>query len=864
MSILRIGRAGQNRGVFSNPERVTLSLLVLAFVALALAWNLAVPPYENLDEIEHFEVIRHIAVTGRLPSHYDAEAEGFHVGQEASQPPLYHILGAVWIRVWGLSRAALPIAPMPDKVVACGPSDTFYNKATWVHDPYRVVSPTRYLRQDPRFTLHMLRLFSTLLQVATLLGAWTLARRVFLSHLPGNEKKLPGRWRLPALVTAIVAFNPQFLLVAAGVNNDNLITPLAIWALVLAFDLVSSPTANSSEPSKVGCARKGEGPALAVSRFGVRLILYGGLSGLAALSKLSGLGLIGLGGVVLLARAWRPQRPWRERISFRDLLGWSVLMMVPVLLIVTPWIIRNLRLYGDPTALTPMLAIVGRRTPPPVFGEVRLMLLSYWGQLPCSFYPRAIYWPYLLLMTGGAVGLLVEIRARWMDLRRGGGWRSSISRRVLNALGIAACWFLIILVAWMRWNSITPAPGGRLLFPASAGVALLLAVGWYRLILVVCSLWLPSPDAVERSSWAMSRLIAACLPLWALVTLRAGPIEIFAPPPLLPEEGLGLKPFTFGPQALESGANPSQSGAAHLYSDQPRIVTPRFACAFASSTYCNPSLNIELLWQVKEPFSRNWTLAIQLVSPVPGDTTLRLNYNHWPGHGNLPTSAWPSSMAGSRASAPMDGPPLMYDPYLLPIPDAHGATQAWNVHVALFDLESGERLPVHVDGQPVGDGANSAAHIATLRVPGENPLCPEQGALALPPRLGAAVDLKAAVVEPSDAEWQVTLCWESVAALAEDYTVFVHAYNTEGELLATGDGPPMRGAFPTRLWVPGDRILDVHEIPHGVWNDKHEDELPVLIAVGLYHPISGERLPVVRGEERLLNDAIPIWEGGTH
>lgn len=38
----------------------TLLFLLLAFVALALAWNVVVPPYENLDEIEHAEVIRYV------------------------------------------------------------------------------------------------------------------------------------------------------------------------------------------------------------------------------------------------------------------------------------------------------------------------------------------------------------------------------------------------------------------------------------------------------------------------------------------------------------------------------------------------------------------------------------------------------------------------------------------------------------------------------------------------------------------------------------------------------------------------------------------------------------------------------------
>lgn len=721
--------------------------LLIVFILLAMAWNVLVPAYENLDEIEHAEVVRHIAVTGRLPIHGEAQAAGFHVRQEASQPPLYHLLGAAWVRALGLPTSPPTAEPVPGAVVACGDPTTFYNKATWERDPYTQSFPW----SEHRRMVHGLRLLSTLLQTLTVWGTWELARRLF------------PRGPIPLLATAIVAFNPQFLLVAAGVNNDNLVTPLATWALVLLLDIwQDDPT-----------------PA--------RLLGFGALSGLAALSKLSGLALLGLGGLALLLIARR------ERVSLLQLMGWSVLLGLPALLLVAPWALRNLRLYGDPTALTPMLKVVGRRTSPiQPLNEFRLMWPSYWGQLPCTFYHRALYWPFALLASGGLVGL-------------GWKWRTLRASQRQGLLGLAL-WFLIIVAAWIRWDLITPAPGGRLLFPAAPGLALLLAAGWTRL------------------TRATSRIWAALLPLWALMTLIAGPMQIFAPPPL---------------QRVETSPEPAAyvfGDAIRLHEYDVHLTHPRLACWLSTPGYCRPTLDVSLTWEAARPITDDYVLALQLVSATPGDDTLRLSYNYWPGHGNLPTSAWPTER-------------LIADRYRIPIPESDFAVQAWNVQIAFFDAETKMRLPIAQAGQSLTD---DAVRLMTLRIPDANPTCDDVAPLATPVQFSDAIALTHVEVTQSAETWRVDLCWESTASVDEDYTVFVHAYAANGTLLGTGDGPPTDQAFPTRLWQPDDRIVDSHAL---TWEG---DSNPAQISVGLYHPQSGERLPATQEDVRLPNDAAVI------
>ncbi len=725
--------------------RKDLLFLIIVFVIIATAWNVLVPSYENLDEIEHAEVVRHIAATGRLPVHGAAQAAGYQVRQEASQPPLYHILAAGWMRLWRLPDAPHRPQLIPGNVVECGPSSTFYNKATWVREPDQEW-------RGSRLTLHWLRLFSTLLQTATVIGVWMLAHRVF-PHGPA-----------PWLAAGLVAFNPQFLLVASGVNNDNAITPLATWGLVLAYDVWD------------------KGPTYR------RVVLLGVLGGLAGLSKLSGLGVVGLGGLALLLHSWQHKTPLRR------IIGLGCLMVLPVLVLVAPWMARNLRLYGDLTALAPMLAEVGRRTYPIAFSEIRPMVLSYWGQMPCSFYPRAVYWPYFILMAGGLIGVIT------------GWWR--FSRRQKQALTLAAIWFMVIVLAWLRWNSITPATGGRLLFPAIAALALILAGGWVTLSRRLAKLW------------------AALLPIWAVVTLVAGPAMLFALPRLLPADAQAPQPLdvTFGDDiALRGYAVRAQKAG--------------IACALKSPADCAPLLDITLYWQATQPISENLTLALQLASPVPGETDLRLNYHHWPGRGNFPTSAWPVGM-------------IIRDHYRLPLAPADTPVQAWALQVILVDDQTGIRRQTYTNGAPTGD----AARLTLLRIPDPQAVPQWERTLATPVEFGEIVQLADAYVEGAGSFRRVSLYWHCRASAPEDYTVFVHAYAADGELLATGDGPPQNGHFPTGLWEADDRILDVHllSLPEGVTLAR--------IAVGLYSPVTNTRVPATVNGNPLPDNAAIIWE----
>ncbi|MCD6286051.1 MAG: hypothetical protein J7M39_09090, partial [Anaerolineae bacterium] len=166
------------------------------------------------------------------------------------------------------------------------------------------------------------------------------------------------------------------------------------------------------------------------------------------------------------------------------------------------------------------------------------------------------------------------------------------------------------------------------------------------------------------------------------------------------------------------------------------------------------------------------------------------------------------------------------------------------------------RVPVTVDGQD----ASSSLTLTLLRVPDGQPASLEENQLAAPVSFTVAGAWRPAIVlqaaaatRDADGNWVVTVLWKSVAVIDADFVTFVHAYDGNGQLLGTGDGPPRQGAFPTHLWEPGDRISGTHTIT------LDPETRPAQIAIGLYLPASGERLTATQDGAPVLNNAAVVW-----
>jgi hypothetical protein len=74
----------------------------------------------------------------------------------------------------------------------------------------------------------------------------------------------------------------------------------------------------------------------------------------------------------------------------------------------------------------------------------------------------------------------------------------------------------------------------------------------------------------------------------------------------------------------------------------------------------------------------------------------------------------------------------------------------------------------------------------------------------------------------------------------QDYVVFTHLLASDGSMTGQRDNQPVGGAYPTSLWLTGEVITDVYEIPVRADAAPGEHHLEV----GMYVAETGARLPV--------------------
>ena len=94
-------------------------------------------------------------------------------------------------------------------------------------------------------------------------------------------------------------------------------------------------------------------------------------------------------------------------------------------------------------------------------------------------------------------------------------------------------------------------------------------------------------------------------------------------------------------------------------------------------------------------------------------------------------------------------------------------------------------------------------------------------------------------IEPGDT-LTLTLYWRALTEMDQDYVVFTHLLASDGSMTGQRDNQPVGGAYPTSLWLTGEVITDVYEIP--IRADATPGEH--CLEVGMYVAETGTRLPV--------------------
>jgi 4-amino-4-deoxy-L-arabinose transferase-like glycosyltransferase len=375
------------------------------------------------------------------------------------------------------------------------------------------------------------------------------------------------------------------------------------------------------------------------------------------------------------------------------------------------------------------------------------------------------------------------------------GWVRRLTIRAslenIKGLLLASTWLALLCISLVRFMTITPAATGRLLFP---GIA------------VFSTLWVLGLDAIipkHRSGLIMGVMVAGLLALGI-----ASPLFAIAPRFALPLVASGQDIST------ETRYDNAVFGSVRLLGID---VAPKEA-------QLDDAVEVTLYWEAQttppadlRTVVRLWTMGGQLVSQRDTQPAAHV----------YPPDLW---RAGD----------IVRDAYRLSLGKSGPAVCRVAVSVLVGDELLGE-----------------VSSPAVLKLAAE-PISPAKISAPLSFTVGDKIELIGYDVPeraPAPGEsLAVTLYWRPRAAIAEDYSVFVHLLDGDGTLYGQGDGPPLGNDYPTSYWSPGEVLADTHVIPLA-------GDLPAsaVVRVGLYRLTDGVRLPIYNTVgERVADDAIVL------
>lgn len=330
-------------------QRLGLALVLIAFVALSLYYNAALPLFEGFDEVSHYRVADHYARTGLLP---DLNRAPSH---EAHQPPLYYLVSAALIA---------PLDRDDFSQVFQVSADAGLNRRQ-----NGVTTGARVPLASTALALQLMRLLSTALGAITIAVVYAIANLV-------SRRAWAG-----LLAVAILAFNPKFIYLSSIASNDVAVCCLAAVALWLSLRLLTRP--ERSTP-------------LAALGLGV-------VCGLATMTKLSGLSALAPAGLAILMCAdWRADR----RRAFGSVALRVLALGIGFALVAGPFFVHQWSRYGDPLAGPQVRALnlFAVRPQPLTLGEIAVV----YPQIVPTFWrvgDDAMAQPWLTLVVWALLGL---------------------------------------------------------------------------------------------------------------------------------------------------------------------------------------------------------------------------------------------------------------------------------------------------------------------------------------------------------------------------------------------------------------------------------------------------------------------------
>jgi hypothetical protein len=746
------------------------AVILILYVVLAALYSAVVPMFESPDENFHFAYIQRIVHFGDLPYQDPAVRQPWN--QEGSQPPLYYLAASLVARFIPADYVPEPLKINPHARVGIGV--TAVNNNFFLHTDYDAF-PWRGI--PLRF--HLVRLFSVALGAVTLYGVYRTAR-LAVPACPGVAR----------LALAFTAFNPMFLFMNGSVNNDSMVTLLAVVSMWLMLAIIQEGFT----------IRRGALLALALA--------------LVSLSKISGLTLYAVYGVLLACLFLK------RRLTFRQGIAALAMLAAAFAVLAAWWYVRNLQLYGDLTGLRVMIQIIKPRkneyTLSVMLNEMQGLRISFWALFGWLnvIGPEWFLWLMDILtglaLVGGIAWVVRELRAQRFE--------------VLLPVGILGLQFAVTFVSLINWTRMTPGTQGRLLLPSIAAIATLMALGWNAV-----ARYLPHPKSL--STWWRGTFQSRPTPPLQLERGLGGEVIAFIPVLVIFAVAV-LSPFlTIIPRyappptvaRLPDGAVPIE-----VHFDKINVVGFQVDPAPIRP---GQSLQVTVYYE-GEPDTRNLSLYLTAYDRTGREVG---KIDSYPGRGNLTTSSWKAGR-------------IYADTYPLPIDTTAEAPMQPMIEFGWWDLKTQERLkPVTVEGKSL-----DALILRGGTVISADP--PPQPATAQRAVFSGALRFNGYTLYPANGTLrageniQLNLNWEALSRVYEDFTVFVHLETPDGRMIVPGDGQPYYGHYPTSAWAVNQPFED----PHALAVPADTPPGQYRLVVGLYRVGDGSRLPVDSGGDSLV------------
>ncbi len=107
--------------------------------------------------------------------------------------------------------------------------------------------------------------------------------------------------------------------------------------------------------------------------------------------------------------------------------------------------------------------------------------------------------------------------------------------------------------------------------------------------------------------------------------------------------------------------------------------------------------------------------------------------------------------------------------------------------------------------------------------------------------LGDRIQLVGYDLQMTGQALNVALYWQAKEPVDKSYNVFVHVFDSQGEMQGQKDSPPVSGSYLTSSWQPGEVVVDGHTVPL-----PYDAPLGTYtVVVGMYDKVANERLPAL-------------------